>query len=452
MDVLVPPDRREEEAAAIARVCRGEQVQRYETDRLRKDGSTVPVALTMSPIFDGDTVLAISAIGQDISELKAKDAALRAAREEALAAREEALQSSRLKSEFLSTMSHEIRTPMNGVIGLTSLLLETPLNDTQRQYAEGVAGSGEALLTLINDILDFSKLEAGKVELELADLDPRRLVEEVASLLAVEAHSKDLELVAYCHPEVPKLLVGDGGRLRQILLNLVSNAVKFTATGEVAISACAIRNAEGTALIRFQVVDTGIGLAAEAIPRMFDSFSQADASTTRRYGGTGLGLAISRKLSQAMGGEIGVDSDLGTGSTFWFQVPLPVSDQSPVTTDPPTHDALQGMPVLVVDDNATNRLVLESQLAAWGMRPDAIEYPQSVLARMRVAVTEGHPYAIAVLDMCMPDMDCLELASLISSDPVLACTRLILLTSTMEVDGADLEQAGVERVHLDRRS
>ncbi|MBA2559602.1 MAG: PAS domain S-box protein, partial [Propionibacteriales bacterium] len=415
VNVLVPAGLREEEALILACVRRGEQIQRYETERLRKDGSIVPVALTVSPIFDGGAVRAISAIGQDITDLKAKDAAL-------AAARNEALESSRLKSEFLATMSHEIRTPMNGVIGLTSLLLETSLDETQRQYAEGVQGAGEALLAVINDILDFSKLEAGKVELEVADFDPRRLVEEVASLLAQTAHDKDLELIAYCRPEVPALLVGDGGRIRQVLLNLASNAVKFTATGEVAITVRATPDDDGDMLVRFEVADTGIGISAEARTRLFESFTQADASTTRRYGGTGLGLAISRKLTEAMGGDIGVDSEVGTGSRFWFQLPLPVAVSTQPAGEPLTHDLLSGLLVLVVDDNATNRLILQSQLTAWGMRPHAVEHPQSVVALMRDAAAAGHPYAVAVLDMCMPDMDGLDLARLISTDPTLTGT------------------------------
>ena len=281
-NIIVPADRREEESGLMGRARQGQQVQRYESDRLRKDGRRVPVALTLSPIFKGDSVQAIAAIGQDISELKAKDAALRTARAEAL-------QSSRLKSEFLATMSHEIRTPMNGVIGLTSLLLGTALDDTQRQYVEGIGGSGEALLTVINDILDFSKLEAGKVELELANFDPRRLLDEVGSLLAMSAHGKLLELIVTCPPDVPALLFGDAGRIRQVLLNLAANAVKFTASGEVAITVRTTRvDAEGMQ-VRFQVADTGIGITEEALPRMFESFSQADASTTRRFGGTGLG-------------------------------------------------------------------------------------------------------------------------------------------------------------------
>lgn len=332
---------------------------------------------------------------------------------------------------------------MNGVLGLTSLLLETPLDETQRQYADGVQGAAEALLSVINDILDFSKLEAGKAQLVLDDFDPRNLVDEVASLLAVAAHAKRLELVAYCRPEVPATLVGDAGRIRQVLLNLASNAVKFTASGEVSISMRSTPAADDRVLVRFEVKDTGIGIAAAARAGLFESFSQGDASTTRRYGGTGLGLAISRRLTEAMGGEIGVDSEVGVGSTFWFELPLAVAAPSEDDSPPPAHDLLSGLRVLVVDDNATNRLVLDSQLSAWGMVPDVVDDPRSVVGRMEAAAAAGSPYAIAVLDMCMPDIDGLELARLISAKHALRDTRLIMLTSTVQLDVEGLKKAGV---------
>ncbi len=433
---LIPASRKAAEDAVMAQVGAGEQVK-IESERLRKDGFVIPVALTVSPIAEDGVVRAVASIEQDTTERKAKDAAL-------ASAREEALKSSRLKSEFLATMSHEIRTPMNGVIGLTSLLLDTALDETQRQYAEGVESAGSSLLAVINDILDFSKLEAGKVELDILDFDPRSLVDEVGALLAPTAHAKDLELVAYCRPEVPPVLTGDGGRIRQILLNLASNAVKFTAAGEVAITARVIESPDpGHVDLRVEVRDSGIGVTADQRAYLFDSFSQADASTTRRYGGTGLGLAISQRLTEAMGGDIGVDSEVDVGSTFWFQLPLPVPAQPQGQPTAIPHDLLDGLAVLVVDDNATNRLVLQSQLSAWRMHPDVLEDPAVVVDRMREAATAGHPYAIAVLDMCMPDLDGVDLARMITADETLAHTQLIVLTSSMQIDATELRAAGV---------
>jgi len=431
---LVPPSHLDDEAVVLEQVRGAAQVE-LESERILKDGTVVPVALTVSPIFDGEKVTGIASIQRNITDLKAKQEALRAAREKAL-------ESSRLKSEFLAMMSHEIRTPMNGVIGLTGLLMQTPLDDTQRQYAVGVQSAGESLMAVINDILDFSKLEADKVELEPDVFDPRRVVEEVAAMVTQPAQEKRLELIAYCQPEVPSRLVGDRGRIRQILLNLASNAVKFTESGEVALTMrWAVGKGEvGEAL--FKVSDTGIGIAQDVLPTLFDPFTQADSSTTRVYGGTGLGLAISQKLVQAMGGEIHVGSEAGVGSTFSVRVPLPVAAEGR-SAPAAQHDVLADLPVLAVDDNATNRLVLESQLTAWGIVPQVLAEAESVVPTMRAAAEAGRPYAIVIVDMCMPGMNGLELARLISDDHLLGGTPLIMLTSLGHVPVEKMAEASV---------
>lgn len=433
---LLIPDYLRAEDEVLAAVQNGGQARSFETDRMRKDGSIVPVSLTVSPIRGEHGVIGIATIGQDITSRRAAEAEL-------LSAREAALESSRLKSEFLATMSHEIRTPMNGVIGLTTLLLDTPLDETQRKYAEGVQTAAGALLTLINDILDFSKLEAGKIDLDITSFDPQTLMEEVASLLAEAAQGKGLELIAYCHPDVPARLAGDAGRIRQILLNLASNAVKFTASGEVAIRVNVADQDARTALVRFSVSDTGIGIAAADHLRLFDSFSQADASTTRRYGGTGLGLAICRRLTEVMGGDIGLTSTPGEGSTFWFSLRLPMTTEPGPVPERPVPSLLEGLRVLVVDDNATNRFVLESQLNTWGLRPDAVADARTALDRSRTAASAGKPFDIAVLDMCMPDMDGLELAHEFSRDPALRGIRFMMLTSASQVSKTDMADAGI---------
>ena len=350
-------------------------------------------------------------------------------------ARDTALAAARLKSEFLANMSHEIRTPMNGIIGMAGLLAGTPLSDDQRDLVDTVRASAEALLTVINDILDLSKIEAGKMILEEIDFDLRAVMEEVAELLAPRAVEKRLELACAMPPRFPHLLKGDPTRLRQVLTNLLGNAVKFTEAGEVALEAAVLEETFGRARIRLSVRDTGVGIPRDRQASVFESFTQADGSTTRRYGGSGLGLSICRQLVDLMGGRIGLESDPGKGSVFWIELSLAKQVHDDVAS--PSPPGLDGARVLVVDDHPTNRRILTEQLRAWGCAPETVTGGAEALGRLAAAARGEAPVDIVLMDMQMPDMDGEETVRVMRTDPRLAVVPVILLSSMGAVGNAE---------------
>ncbi|MEM1127404.1 MAG: response regulator [Bacteroidota bacterium] len=402
-------------------------------------------ALVLHPIVFGELLLLLVAVSVTIylfswqqhhteSRLMNKIEALKSEVSARKLAECEALAAAQAKSEFLATMSHEIRTPINGVLGMAQILTDTDLNEEQQDFLDTLLGSGQALLTVINDILDFSKIESGKLVLEQNEFDLHQTMDEVGEMMANQAHEKNLELIVRYDPGLPERFVGDVGRIRQIMLNLIGNAIKFTPSGHVLVDVESRTTSDLEATLRFSVTDTGIGIAPDKLATLFDAFTQADASTTRTYGGTGLGLSISKQLAELMEGSIGAESAIGEGSTFWVNITLPLAaEPAPPPQDPAD---LAGHRVLIVDDHPLNREILAEQLTAWGLEVEAAAEGQHALKRLQAAAASGSPFRFALIDYQMPGMDGVALGTRIKALPARHGVTVILLAAATSVSEA----------------
>ncbi len=438
LDFAMTPESANRVLHPIAReFWRSEEAKNLEYQYVKKDGSIIDV------IVDA-TVMNDPAWGKVSLSTARNVTARKKAQKDLIEAREAAEQANRAKSEFLANMSHEIRTPINGIIGMTELALNTELTSEQREYLEAVEMSAESLLTLVNDFLDFSKIEAGKLDLVAMDFSLRDFIGNTMSTLALQAHRKGLELIYHIPSTTPDGLIGDPGRLRQVLVNVVGNAIKFTDRGEVVVRVELDSEEQNEVMLHFTVTDTGIGIPADKQEKIFQTFEQVDTSTSRKYGGTGLGLAISSQLVQNMKGRIWVESELNKGSTFHFIVCLELHSQPESSHVAGQMPDVKDLPLLIVDDNATNRRVLEEMVLQWGMKPTTVESGKTALVAMEAAHNVGRPFKLILTDCMMPEMDGFQLVERIGQDSRLKASTIIMLTSAGERgDGARCVNLGI---------
>ena len=431
MDFVHPDDREATLAESKKQTDQGQEVIYFENRYLHKDGTVRWLMWTSTPFQEQQVVFGAA---RDITERKAAEETMAQLVKELEIAKRRAEEATEAKSAFLANMSHEIRTPLNGILGMTTLALQTRLSAEQKEYLTTVQTSAESLLEIINDILDFSKIEAQRLDLDRAEFDVRETVGDAAKLLALRAAEKGIELACHITPDVPEILVGDAGRLRQVLLNVLGNAVKFTSVGEVVLRVDVETTKADRVTLHFAVTDTGIGIPPEKQRQIFSAFTQADSSTTRRYGGTGLGLAIVLRLVELMGGRLWLQSTEGRGSTFFFTATFELRHSVAARAARPKPRALEGLRVLVVDDNATNRRILEEMLASWRMKPTTVSDAATAESALRRAAAAKTRFDLLISDCQMPDVDGFMLARRVKRDRRLAKTPIVMLTSVGQSD------------------